>query len=157
MSDDRNKPNIRNALDARKRYNGTNLEFSYNKEKIEQENRYKVDGQAFPETVNCFNWGACIITPVWGLFNRTPLACLSLLLGFIPYIGVILSMIFSIYCGMKGNEWAWKNNNWTNIEEFHRVQRQWAVGAISIEIILIILIAYSAYNFIQTLPLELVL
>ena len=34
-----------------------------------------------------------------------------------------LGFIMVIVLGFKGNEWAWKNNNWTSVERFKRVQR----------------------------------
>lgn len=149
MSDDRNRPRIRNAADANKQYDGSNLQFAYNRERLEKENRYRVKGQAFPKTINCFNWGACILPPIWGLFNKTPIACLGLVLAFIPYMGILISMIFSVYCGVKGNEWAWENNDWKDINEFHAVQRKWAVWAISIEAAFILVAGIISLTVVQ--------
>lgn len=137
MSDERFTPKIKNALDNR-RYSNGSLQIEYDKEKLIQENKYRVTGEAFPQKINCFNWGACILSPIWGLFNNSPIACLSLVLGFIPYLGIVLGIIFSLYCGAKGNEWAWANKEWSSMQEFHRVQKQWAIWAISIELTFLI-------------------
>lgn len=152
MSDDRDKPRIRNALDARRTYGSSSqggLQFTYDESKLKEENKYKLQGRAFPDTVNGFNWGACILGPIWGLFNNSPIACLSIVLNFIPYMGFIMGIIFSIYCGAKGNEWAWENKQWSNIQEFHRVQRNWAAWAIGIEMAIIIGLSTAAFLAIQ--------
>lgn len=151
MSDDRNKPRIRSALDAGRIYSTGSqsaLQFSYDEEKLKQENRYRVKGQAFPKKINCFNWGACILSPIWGLCNNTPIACLGVLLAFIPMIGWMLALLFSLYCGAKGNEWAWANKEWQSLEQFHSVQRKWALWAWAIEIALIIF-CFGALSYIM--------
>ncbi len=144
---------IRNALSAKTNsYAGQSaLEYQYNTEKLKEENKYRVTGDAFPEKINQFNWGAFILTPIWGVFNNTPIACFVIVLGFIPYIGILLSFLFALYCGMNGNEWAWKNKEWENTNHFHNVQRKWAQAGIFIEIITIIAISTFATSFINKL------
>ena len=153
MSDDRNKPRIKNALDYRRNTgyssSGSNLEFSYNTEKLKEENKYRVQGEAFPKTINCFNWGACILPFIWGPFNNCPIAVLSLVLGFIPWIGWLLAIVFSLYCGAKGNEWAWENKEWRSLNEFHATQRKWAAWAVGIEASIIIGISTIIFITIQ--------
>ncbi len=153
MSDENNKPRIKNAMDNKKSGNyyssNGNLEFSYNTEKLKEENKYKLQGEAFPKTINCFNWGACIFPYIWGPFNNSPIAVLSLVLCFIPYIGWLLSIVFSIYCGVKGNEWAWENKEWKSLNEFHATQRKWAAWSIGIEMAVIIGISTFIFLAIQ--------
>lgn len=65
-----------------------------------------------------FNWGACLGTWLWGLFNKTPITLLMLPLllttGWFP---------FMIICGLKGNEWAYKNKqNQPDLNDFHKSQ-----------------------------------
>ncbi len=57
---------------------------------------------------------------LWGLFNDTYIALLTL----IPFAGFIMAIIL----GVKGNEWAWRNKHWENIEHFKRAQNKWAIG-----------------------------
>lgn len=76
-----------------------------------------------PKELKKWNWGAFLLNWFWGLFNKSYWSLLAL----IPYFGVIGAFI----CGLKGNEWAWKNKKWESIEQFHSVQREWALyGAI---------------------------
>lgn len=146
--DNHNESRIRSAVSKKVSYGtSSNIEFGYDTEKLKKENRYRVQGQAFPKSINCYNWGACILTPIWGLFNNTPVACLAFILPFIPYIGWLLAIVFSIYCGIKGNEWAWENKEWESINQFHSVQRKWALWALAIETGIIIA-AVSAGTYI---------
>ena len=103
-----------------------------------------------------FNWGACFGTWLWGLFNKTPitLVMLPLLLttGWFP---------FMIICGLKGNEWAYKNNEkYDNVEEFHKSQSNqsalWVVLtpilAVVAAIVLFIASGMMMYNYSKSHP-----
>ncbi len=149
MSDKRHNPHIRSANDSRER--AASLQFSYDTERLKKENRYRVKGQAFPKNTNGFNWGACLLTPIWGYFNKTYLACFWIVLAIIPFIGIILSSIFSLYCGIKGNDWAWENNEWDNIEQMHYVQRKWGIAGLIVNIILAFLMFGGLVNQVNTL------
>ena len=85
--------------------------------------------QAFPKDINRFNWGAFLMPCVWGPANNTLIPLLSLVIMFAPF-GFVLNIVFSIYCGIKGNEWAWTNKQWNSIKEFHSVQKKWAIRII---------------------------
>ncbi len=71
-----------------------------------------------------FNWGVFALPLFWSFANETklPLLCLLLPFWFLPGINTI----FSIYCGIHGNEWAWQNKTWGNIHEFKDAQKTWA-------------------------------
>jgi len=75
-----------------------------------------------PEEIKGWSWGAFLWNWIWGLFNGTYIALLSL----IPYAGIIMAIIL----GIKGNEWAWRNKRWDNVEHFKRVQRKWAIAGL---------------------------
>jgi hypothetical protein len=83
--------------------------------------------KAVPPEVRGWNWGAFLLTWIWGICNGTFLALLSL----IP--GVHFIMMFVL--GAKGNEWAWKNKQWDSVEQFHKAQRRWAIWAVSLWLI----------------------
>lgn len=76
-----------------------------------------------PPGIIKWNWGAFAFGWLWGLFNRTWIALLTL----IPVVNIV--MVFVL--GAKGSEWAWRNKHWDSVEHFRRVQRKWAMaGAI---------------------------
>ena len=70
-----------------------------------------------------WNWGAFGLSWIWGIGNRTPVAWFVL----VPFAGWI-GMPFLL--GLKGNEWAWRNGNWPDLETFRRTQRLWARRAL---------------------------
>ena len=72
-----------------------------------------------PAEIKGWNWGAFFLNWIWGIGNSTFIALLCL----IPFVNII--MVFVL--GAKGNEWAWQNRRWQSIEQFKRVQKNWAV------------------------------
>jgi heme/copper-type cytochrome/quinol oxidase subunit 2 len=75
-----------------------------------------------PSEIQTWNWGAFFLNALWGLFNRTYIALLSI----IPVVGILMAFVL----GFKGNEWAWQNKRWKSIEQFQRVQKLWAIWGI---------------------------
>lgn len=71
-----------------------------------------------PEIADRWNWGAFLLTWIWGVANSTFIA----LLMFVPFVNLAMPFVL----GAKGNAWAWRNQRWASVEEFQRVQRSWA-------------------------------
>ncbi len=71
-----------------------------------------------PQEIRGWNWGAFLLSWIWGLGNSVWIALLAL----IPYVGLIMAIVL----GVKGNEWAWQNKRWDSIEHFKRTQSAWA-------------------------------
>lgn len=83
-----------------------------------------------PKECKHFNWGACLLTWIWGIGNKTYITFLIFaiaLLNIIPFVGWIATLAFCIWLGCKGNELSWKNNYWSDIEQFNNTQRKWAM------------------------------
>ena len=68
--------------------------------------------------VTKWNWGAFLMSWIWGLGNKTYIA----LLGLIPVVNLVMAFIL----GAKGNEWAWKNKKWESADQFTRIQGLWS-------------------------------
>ncbi len=85
----------------------------------------KITSQKPKSEIIKYNWGAFLGTWIWGLFNKTPITLLVLPLllttGWFP---------FMLLCGLKGNEWAFNNDNekYTSVEDFHERQSGQAIG-----------------------------
>lgn len=77
-----------------------------------------------PPELKKWNWGAFFLNWIWGIGNSTYIA----LLMFIPFVNLV--MIFVL--GAKGNEWAWQNRIWRDVDHFKKVQRKWAIAGLSI-------------------------
>ncbi|KYH35528.1 hypothetical protein CLTEP_04670 [Clostridium tepidiprofundi DSM 19306] len=86
-----------------------------------------------PANVNKWNWGAFWLTWIWGIFNKSYIALLSLL--------PILNFIMPFYLGFKGNELAWRNNEWYDVEELHKTQKKWSIAGWIFALIVIACIA----------------
>ncbi|CAI3639112.1 ribonuclease G [Clostridium neonatale] len=67
-----------------------------------------------PSEIKKWNWGAFMMNIMWGIGNKSYLTLLCL----IP----LFNIIWIFVCGAKGNEWAWKNGNYSSPEEFFLVQ-----------------------------------
>lgn len=82
---------------------------------------------SLPAELEGWNWGAFLLTWIWGVGNRVWLSLLAL----IPLPFARLAM--GIVLGIKGNEWAWQSRKWDSIEHFRRTQRIWSIwGFISL-------------------------
>lgn len=90
----------------------------------------EVDEQVMvPDEVKGWNWGAFTFSWIWGIGNKTYLPLLSL----IPFFGFV--WIFIV--GAKGNEWAWGNGDYRDVETFKAVQKTWNLAGL-VEFFLII-------------------
>ena len=102
---------------------------------------------AVPEEVkNHFNWGAFLLTWIWGIGNNTFLTLIifvCILFKNHPVICSIVSIALGIWFGIKGNEWAWRNKKFASIEAFHNYQKKWVkaffIIFVGIPLVLIIL------------------
>ncbi|MFM2628236.1 cytochrome c oxidase assembly factor Coa1 family protein [Vibrio chagasii] len=79
------------------------------------------NSKEIPEQIKGWNWGAFAFNWIWGIRFRTYRA----LLVFVPFVNIVMPFIL----GFKGNEWAWKHNQWSSVEEFKNSQRKWSVAA----------------------------
>ena len=78
-----------------------------------------------PPELMGWNWGAFLLTWIWGVGNNVWLALIALVP--VPLVGLAMSIIL----GLKGNEWAWQNKRWDSIEQFRRTQRKWMYWGIA--------------------------
>jgi hypothetical protein len=99
-----------------------------------------------------WNWGAFWLPFFWGLSHRTyqtlivfvlSLISLTYILvvsvtesksdttnGMVVIIFWLLGFPVSVWYGLKGNEWAWRNRQFHSVDEFRKVQKAWAVWAV---------------------------
>ena len=74
-----------------------------------------------PPEIQGWNWGAFLLSWIWGIGNNVMIALLALI---IPFWG--------IYLGLKGNELAWRNKQWESVEHFKQVQRKWTMWGLGL-------------------------
>lgn len=80
-----------------------------------------------PTEVRGWNWGAFLLNWIWGLGNSTYIA----LLMFVPLVNIVMLFVL----GAKGNEWAWRNRIWRDIEHFKSTQRKWAFAGLALVVV----------------------
>ena len=78
-----------------------------------------------PEEVKGLNWGALLLNWIWAIGNQVWIGLLCL----IPCVNIFVA----IYLLIKGNELAWSGpRQWESVEQFHQVQRAWAMWGVII-------------------------
>lgn len=94
---------------------------------------------AMPQEARRWNWGAFLLTWIWGIGNNVMISFLCL----VPFVNLVMPIVL----GIKGGEWAWQNKRWDNVEHFQRVQKTWAwVGfVLSLVTIIIMIVAFSYF------------
>jgi hypothetical protein len=77
-----------------------------------------------PFELQGWNWGAFLLTWIWGIGNSVWMALLAL----IPF--PLVALAIACILGVKGNEWAWQSKRWDSIEQFRKTQRTWMIWGI---------------------------
>ena len=77
-----------------------------------------------PDEVRGWNWGAFFFGWLWGVFNHTYISLLQIIP--VPFMGLVMAIVL----GVKGNEWAWRNGHWIDVQAFKARQRKWAWAAL---------------------------
>ncbi len=73
--------------------------------------------EALPAELKKWNWAAFLWGPIWAIGHSVWIG----LLGFVPYVGIIMLFVL----GAKGNQWAWEKNTYSSIDEFKLKQKKW--------------------------------
>jgi len=103
----------------------------------------KISGQgkssAVPTEVQGWNWGAFLLTWIWGIKHRVWISLLMI----VP----IANIVVWILLGLKGSQWAWQSRRWESVSAFKRSQRKWAIGGvITIPSILFLAVLVSLFR-----------
>jgi molecular chaperone DnaK (HSP70) len=91
-----------------------------------------------------WNWGACLLGPIWGFGHGIFRSLLTL----IPIYGIREMVLL----GRNGNEWAWERRRWASVESFRRTQRTWALWAFAVWIVLLSVVILLLLIRVGTLP-----
>jgi hypothetical protein len=89
-----------------------------------------------PREIQGWNWGAFLLTWIWGIGNNVLIALLML----VPLVNIVMWFVL----GAKGTEWAWRNKRWDSVEHFQRVQREWTKWGVIIALASFVLAAIFA-------------
>ncbi len=147
------------------------------------ENANNLNGP-FPAELTGWNWGAFLLTWLWGFGNGVRVALfgivlnafLAIIIGFGLIIGlfyrlatnsttaandgslgyamlvlvvtspiIIGGLLFAVYLGRNGNQLAWTNHRFGNIEEFKLVQKNWGRIGFAFTVLSILLFVGGGY------------
>ena len=101
-----------------------------------------------PKELQDFNWAAFFLTFIWGTKFKAPITFLAIPLILIQLplgLNWLLLAGLQLYCGIKGNEWAYKQESWKKSKDFRITQMKWAAVAVGSWIIVpLILLTISA-------------
>lgn len=97
-----------------------------------------------------FNYGAFLLTYIWGIGNNTYITLLALIVILIPKFGIVLNLLLSFYFGIKGNEWALKNKEFKSYEHFINYQKKWAIVGL-IFLIFSLIFLFMSFIFADSL------
>ena len=84
------------------------------------------ESAVIPDEVRGWNWGAFVLTWLWGICNRVWIALL-VLIPFPPFM-----LAWAIVLGVKGNRWAWQSKRWESIRHFKSIQRRWGIAGATV-------------------------
>ncbi|MCP1376093.1 cytochrome c oxidase assembly factor Coa1 family protein [Dyella lutea] len=79
-------------------------------------------GATVPAEIKRWNWGAFLLSWIWGIGNNTFIAFLM----FVPLVNMAMPFVL----GAKGSTWAWQNKRWESVEAFKATQRKWTLGGV---------------------------
>jgi hypothetical protein len=108
----------------------------YMENQTEQKPTHNIDG--IPYEAAGWNWGAFLLGPIWGIFNRVWLS----LLIFIPFVGIVMWIVVAA----KGSQWAWKQKPWKDVRHFKRTQLNWALGGLGLWVLLFVIAGATSTN-----------
>ncbi len=98
----------------------------------------EINNGPLPEELKGWNWGAFLLSWIWAIGHNVWIGLIAIL----PPAALIMSIIL----GIKGNEWAWQNRQFSSVEEYKGIQKAWtkwgiiaAIASVILGIILSIL------------------
>jgi hypothetical protein len=94
------------------------------------------DEAAVAAELEKWNWGAFLLTWVWGVGHGV----FRSFLVFVPLYGFYEWFML----GKNGNRLAWQSRQWDGIDAFRKTQRKWAMWGIIVDVILLIVIASTS-------------
>lgn len=105
-----------------------------------------------PPELKDFNWGAFLLTFIWGIKHRAWITLLAvpLIIFQMPYgLNWILYSVLQFYCGFNGNMWAYQVDWWMKPKDFRKNQAIWGAVAIILNITIPLAVLLLAGLFVS--------
>jgi len=94
-----------------------------------------------PDELKGLNWGACLLTFIWGVPMRVPHAWFTL----VPFVGELMRIVLLF----KGNEWAWQGRKWDSPDQFRKTQSKWNRLSIVLTILMFVISLFVANKMVD--------
>ncbi len=124
--------------------------------KIEDIRNIYKQNQAFQKTLPTelkgFNWAAFLLTFIWGIPHKVWITLIAIpLIWFqLPFgLNWILLLVFQLYCGIRGNDWAYSANNHKSGYEFKLSQIKWTIFAVVLNFAIPLVCLFIIFLFVQ--------
>jgi hypothetical protein len=125
--------------------------------KVDEQEREKPEASAdentsgtrsarLPQSARGWNTAAFLIGPVWGPVNGVWLGVVGLTVLVIPEsvltlgLRITLYLAYGVFLGFRGNEMAWRARRWVSLEQFQKVQQQWMLLALVVNLVMLFMI-----------------
>lgn len=116
-----------------------------------------------PKEIKNWNWGAFLLTWIWGLSHHvwvsllSPIAYLAcVMMGLTSDLKVFVSFmvihfIIAIILGLKGNAWAWQKQHYNSVDDFKKREKSWLVAGLVYCLLIIIAMHYMIFMLLFSL------
>lgn len=111
----------------------------YVTEPIENDSGQGTDSR-LPDELKGLNWGASLLTIVWGIPMRVPHVWFTL----VPFVGELMRIVLLF----KGNEWAWQGRKWDSPEHFRKTQSKWNRISIILTVLMFVISLFVANKLV---------
>lgn len=98
--------------------------------------------------INKWNWGAFFCSWIWAAYHKIYWPLAVLIVGCIPYIGQIATLILSAYLGFTGSAKAWASGRYATFESFKAAQKKWAIIGVIVFVLGIVAEAFLVYHLL---------
>lgn len=122
-----------------------------NKQYDNHESSYEYSQAEIDKALDNWNWGAFFCSWLWGIIHKVYWPLLMLIVGFIPYAGIMFNFFISVYLGLKGSRLAWESGRYKDFEDYKRNQLRWAIGGLIWFLLNVFAYGYITYEILSVL------
>lgn len=97
-----------------------------------------------------WNWGAFFCTWIWAAYHKIYWPLAIIIIGCVPYLGQVASLVLSVYLGFIGSSKAWNSGRYSSFESYKSAKKKWTIIGVLV-FALAILVEASVVYYLLTL------
>ena len=153
-----NSDNSRRTLPLDKDPSGRKTECLSNKEELCSNHAQEVKGEGLSyipshaeleQNLNKWNWGAFFCGWLWAVCHKLYWPLIIIVVGFIPYLGQIIQIVFAVWLGINGNSIAWKSRRYKSFGEMRHKQKIWGWVGLVVFSISVLMSVWSTIHILS--------